>query len=197
MKQLLLAGLLLAYVAMFVHPNPDQEAVLKTEPIAIVNDVQLQTSTPDMGAYELGEDTSFQEISLQESLKIFEESGSAILFYAKAEGQESRMAAPVLDEAAKKLGVSVYYIDCGKPYEQADIDQLTQYISETFASSKTGAKTFYLPNVVAVKNGEITDWHTALVDGLILTGDEVSLPEDAHIKLLNAYIKTIQSAASK
>ena len=195
MKQLLLAGLLLAYAAMFVHPNPDQEQVLKTEPIEIVSNVQLDAIKPDMGAYGLGGDASFLEISLKESLKVFEDSGSAVLFFAKADGQESRLAAPVLDEAAKKLGVDVYYIDCAKPYEQADFDVLSQYISETFASSKTGSKTFYLPDVVAVKDGEITDWHVSLVDGLILTGDEIALPDEAHVKLLNAYIKTIRSAA--
>lgn len=195
MKQLILAGILLVYAAMFVNPNPDQEPEIKAEQITITSSVVLTTETADMSAYGLEEETNFEKISMKESLRFFNEKGSGILFYAKADGLESRLAAPVLNEAAKELGVHVYYIDCGENYDLADYNSLTPFINSTFVTSADGSSaTFYLPDVIAVKNGEITGYHVSLVNGLILSGNETALSEADRIALKNAYIETLSTA---
>lgn len=197
MKQLLLAGILLAYASMLVNPNPDQVSEIKAEQIVITNDVALVSSPADMSAYGLGSgnETCFEQITMSESLRMFSEDGSGILFYAKPDGQESRLAAPVLNEAAQEMGIHVYYVNCGEDYNLSDYNTLTGYISSTFAVSQNGTKTFFLPDVIAVKDGEITGYHVSLVDGLILTGTEESLPEDQRIRLKNSYIETLRTAA--
>lgn len=197
MKQLLLAGILLAYAAMLVNPNPDQVSEIKAEKITITNDISLTSETADMTAYGLAEgtETCFEQITMSESLRMFTEGGSGILFYAKSDGQESRLAAPVLNEAAQELGISVCYVDCGADYNLTDYNTLTGYVSSTFVTSSSGSKTFFLPDVIAVKDGQITGYHVSLVDGLILTGTETSLPDDQRVKLKNSYIETMETAA--
>ena len=108
---------------------------------------------------------------------------------------ESRLAAPVLNEAAGDLGINVYYIDCGENYDLADYNALTPFINSTFVTSQDGSSaTFYLPDVIAVKDGEVTGYHVSLVNGLILSGTETALSEADRIALKNAYIETLSTA---
>ena len=101
----------------------------------------------------------------------------------------------MLNEAAKELGVHVYYIDCNENYDLADYNSLTSYIKSTFVTSADGSSaTFYLPDVIAVKNGEITGYHVSLVNGLILSGNETELSEADRVALKNAYIETLSTA---
>ncbi len=190
MKKMILAMAVLAYAVLFFNPNQNQVAEVSTSPIQITETVSLTSETADMSDYGIEGSHQFLAITWEEALRLFDEGGSGILFFAKSDGTESVLAAGVVNEAAKELGVHVYYVDANQSVSQETYSALSSYVSETFVQDEAGNKTFYLPNLIAVKDGVITNYHVSL-----LTGIGAEMTDDQHTALKNEYITVMQSAA--
>lgn len=153
----------------------------KYEPVTITNPVELETLTPVLDGYEFLEDDEpvFREITLAESVRMFEEKGSGILYYGRVSCFWCQRMVPALNEAAKEMGVEVYYVDVDLPTSKEAYDALVTHIESIFEiNEKTGQGEFKVPEVIGVKNGEITDHHLSLVSSFdpdkqdVLTGEQ-------------------------
>ncbi|MBQ1382861.1 MAG: hypothetical protein IIY73_03000, partial [Solobacterium sp.] len=84
----------------------------KIEPIVIDSTVELHGEKADMGGYYWLEegDHPFIEISVAESIRLFEEGGSGMLYYGYVGCPFCERAVPELSKAALAAEVTVYYI---------------------------------------------------------------------------------------
>ncbi len=195
MKKLLTAALALIMVTACTGGKPSSETVDET--VTITNTVELESTESDMSGYvwlDTTEKNVFQTISLKDSVRIFKEGGSAILYYGKVDCPWCQRAVPLLSQAAIIRDVTVYYVDVSQKVEKADYDELVTYIESTFQLNN-GKPSFFVPEVIAVKNGQIVDSHVSLVESFTLTSDEDMLTEEQSAELLEIYKTMIKKAA--
>lgn len=171
----------------------------ETGKVTITNPVEINSEPAIMTVYEwIGEEIAdFEEITFAESLRMFTEKGSGILYYGYDDCPWCERAVPLLNEAALETGVTVYYIDVYGPFQPTkdQFDDLTYYIESTFLEDDEGSKSFFVPLIIGVKNGEITGSHVSLVKGFELE-DENSMMNDAQKKeLKDIYLDIIRKTA--
>lgn len=195
MKKLLLAFLCI-FVLATVKLKPLSE--MKVSSVTIQNPIQVTYGAVDMSVYGLDASQHvYREISVKEALRFFEEDGSGILFFAKPDGTNSMLAAQVLNEAAKELNVNVYYINTSGTFEKADYEKLQKDLTETFVSDATGKRSFAVPDAIAVHKGEIKAYHVALVDGVTVTSEGVTLTDVQRQELKDIYTDLIVQGADE
>ncbi|MBF1104465.1 MAG: hypothetical protein HXL54_02670, partial [Solobacterium sp.] len=114
----------------------------------------------------------FQLITLKESLRMFEEGGTGILYYGYDECAWCNRAVPELNEVAKELNLTIYYIDASAKVEKDDYKKLLEYIDPVLKVNSSGEKGFYVPAVIGVKNGKLVDYHVSLLDDFELSKDD-------------------------
>lgn len=150
--------------------------VLK-ETVTIENPVKLNIldEHPDMSGYMYLEDPepNFEEITIAETLRLFDEKGSAVIVLSSDRCPWCEVAIPVLNEVSKELGQVVYYVNAASPYnvssteEKAQmIDRLTKELDPVLEEEENGEKTLYIPLVVGIKDGVPVKGHVALVEGV-------------------------------
>lgn len=175
----------------------------------ITNPVDLVTTEADMSGYQWLYDTDppFVETSFQESIRMFTEKGSGILYYGRTNCPWCQRAVPVLDAVAKETGVTVYYIDAQKPLataadgsvdaarSQAVYQELLGYISSILETGEDGEPSFQIPEVIGVKNGEIVGHHLSLVDSFSLDSDDAQMNEEQTAELEDIYRQIIAATA--
>ena len=167
------------------------------KPVTITNPVELETMTPVLDGYEFLEDDdpAFTEITLAESVRMFEEKGSGILYYGRTGCFWCQRMFPVLNDAAKEMGITVYYVDVDLPTSKEAYDTLVTYIESIFeVNEKTGKGEFKVPEVIGVKNGEITGHHLSLVSGFDPDKQDM-LTEEQALELKNIYKDIIEATA--
>ncbi len=168
-----------------------------TETVTITNSVDFNTTKADMSGYKWLYDSepAFVEITLEESIRMFSEGGSGILYYGYSGCPWCERAVPILNSVAKELGVTIYYINVHAQTTMEAYNELVTYIEDIFeVDSTTGEKEFKVPEVIAVKNGEITDHHLALVDGFKIESDESQMDDSQKEELRTIYYNLIESA---
>ena len=169
----------------------------KTEPIVIDSTVELHGEKADMsGYYWLEEgDHPFIEVSVAESIRLFEEGGSGMLYYGYVGCPFCERAVPELSKAALAAGVTVYYIDVYNPVNTYDDYQiLFTYIDPVMVETDTG-KAFKVPLVIAVNDGEIVGSQLALVDGYRIESDDSQMSTAQKKELQNIYLDLFRKAA--
>ncbi len=162
----------------------------------ITNPVDVETSVPDMSGYTFlkDNDPSFLKISFQDALRMFAEGGTGILYYGSSGCPWCQRAVPVLDEAAEEQGIQVYYVDTGVyDFTQEEFDQLMKYTEVLLVTDSEGEKSFQIPQVIALKDGEIIGYHLALVDGFSIEDESSDLNEEQSEQLLAIYRQLILS----
>ncbi len=167
------------------------------ETVTITNSVEFNTTTADMSGYKWLYDSepAFIEMTLEESVRMFSEGGSGILYYGYAGCPWCERAVPILNEVAKDLGVTVYYINVHAQTTMEAYNELLTYITPILETDSNGEPEFKVPEVIGVKNGEITDHHLALVDGFKIEGDESQLDDSQKEEMENIYRTIIKSVA--
>ncbi|MBR2990585.1 MAG: glutaredoxin family protein [Solobacterium sp.] len=167
------------------------------EQITIESDVELHGEKADMSGYYWleDEDHPFIEISAQESIRLFTEEGSGILYYGYVGCPFCERAVPELSKAAKDSGVTVYYIDVYHPDNTYEIYQeLFKYIDPVLVDSDKG-KQFKVPLVIAVNHGEIVGSQLALVDGYQIESESSQMNKSQKKELRNIYLDLFRKAA--
>lgn len=167
------------------------------ETVTITNSVEFNTTTADMSGYKWLYDSepAFIEMTLEESVRMFSEGGSGILYYGYAGCPWCERAVPILNEVAKDLGVTVYYINVHAQTTMEAYNELLTYITPILETDSNGEPEFKVPEVIGVKNGEITDHHLALVDGFKIESDESQLDDSQKEEMENIYRTIIKSVA--
>ena len=150
----------------------------KTTEYTITNNVELHSTPADMSGYTLirGEAASYELVTLNEAMRLFEEGGSGILYLGHPDCEWCKRALPELNEVLKEMNLSCYYVDDTVSITQTDMDKLIKYTGDTLrVDAETREKVFYVPYVCGIKNGEITGAHISLVDDYELSdGDQMS-----------------------
>ena len=134
--------------------------------LTITNPIKLNSTKADMKGYKWirNDVADFQLITLKESLRMFEEGGTGILYYGYDECAWCNRAVPELNEVAKELNLTIYYVDASAKVEKDDYKKLLEYIDPVLKVNSSGEKGFYVPAVIGVKNGKLVDYHVSLLD---------------------------------
>lgn len=145
-----------------------------SDALTITNKVSLTSTKADMKGYKWirNDVADFQLISLKESLRMFEEGGTGILYYGYDECAWCNRAVPELNEVAKELNLTIYYVDASAKVEKDDYKKLLEYIDPVLKVNSSGEKGFYVPAVIGVKNGKLVDYHVSLLDDFELSKDD-------------------------
>ena len=166
-------------------------------PVKISSSVELVSVPADMSGYEMVEEeyADYRLVSMEESLRLFREKGTGIVYFGKDSCQYCQRALAELNKVALKTEVTIWYVDVSQYFSTETYEELMSYISEICPEDDDGNRTFYAPTVLAVKDGEITDAHVSLVSGFKLE-DESSLLSDSQKKKLQTYYKDIILSAA-
>ncbi len=190
--------------------EPVAEAVESAAPeitgtAVITNPVDIVTleDPADLSGYQwlYDDKPAFALITLQESIRMFSEKGSGILVYSSDTCPWCNRAIPVLNDVLKEYGVRAYYVDTNMPIapdkEQSKklYDELCSYIVSIFELDEDGEPTFQIPEVIAVKNGEIVGHHLSLVDSFVLADEESQMTDGEIEELKTIYRGLIEAAA--
>lgn len=211
--KLILAGVMsLTLAACKPNLNIDASATAEASSApeyTITNSVDLVTSEADMTGYQWLYDTDppFVETTFQESIRMFTEKGSGILYYGRTNCPWCQRAVPVLDEVAQETGVTIYYIDAQQPLATAadgSVDaaksqevyqELLSYISPILEKDEDGEPAFQIPEVIGVKNGEIVGHHLSLVDSFSLDSEDAQMNDEQVAELKDIYRRIIAATA--
>ena len=126
----------------------------------------------DITEYEFLEDDdpAFMEISFEDACKFFRNKWSGIIYFGHVGCPWCERAVTVLNEVAKKANVLVYYVDASKDVGKNDkesdklFEEMKGYISSSYREDENGELTFFVPNVIGVKNGKLVDFKSGLPD---------------------------------
>ena len=145
-----------------------------SDTLTITNKVSLTSTKVDMKGYKWirNDVADFQLITLKESLRMFEEGGTGILYYGYDECAWFNRSVPQLNEVAKELNLTIYYVDASAKVEKDDYKKLLEYIDPVLKVNSSGEKGFYVPAVIGVKNGKLVDYHVSLLDDFELSKDD-------------------------
>ena len=186
--------LVLTALLTLVSCGKQEQEVDKT--VTITNSVELNTYDADMSGYKWLYDSepAFTEITLEESIRIFKEEGSGILYYGYVGCPWCERAVPILNKVAKETGVTVYYINVHFQTTMEAYNELMTYISPILEKDSEGEPVFKVPEVIAVKDGEITDHHLALVEDFKIENDDSQMSDSQKKELEDIYLNLIRSA---
>lgn len=211
--KLILAGVMsLTLAACKPNLNIDASATAEASSApeyTITNSVDLVTSEADMTGYQWLYDTDppFVETTFQESIRMFTEKGSGILYYGRTNCPWCQRAVPVLDDVAQETGVTIYYIDASQPLATAadgSVDatksqevyqELLGYISPILEKDEDGKPAFQIPEVIGVKNGAIVGHHLSLVDSFSLDSEDAQMNDEQVAELKDIYRRIIAATA--
>ena len=153
---------------------------------------ETEGTKADMSKYLwlLDDDHAFLAMTMAQSNKAYEDGMTAILYYGYAGCDFCERAVPIINEAAKEIGVKVYYIDV---YEDArtdeEIDKMLANLDPALSheyDEYTGKlePVMYTPEVVVLHKGTIISHHTSLVDDFVLTkaSEQMSDTQKQHLK---------------
>lgn len=189
MKKQLLA--VLCIIMLFACGQKDESK------ITITNPIQLHGEKTDMSAYRWINDTNnaFIEISMAESIRMFSERGSGILVYGYPGCAFCERALPELNKAAKEHGVTVYYCNVYRPDVNASTFEQLRPLIEPIFDIVDGKPVFKVPEVIAIKNGEIVGHHLALLKEYKIEGEDSQMSEEQRKQLQDIYVDLFKAAA--
>ncbi|MBR4456755.1 MAG: hypothetical protein IKS32_11155 [Solobacterium sp.] len=185
-----------------LQPTPSPSAVTE---LNISNPVEINVlqETADMSGYQWlnDDDPAFYGISLQESIRFFREGGTGIIVYSADTCPFCNRAIPLLNETLKEFGLKGYYVDTNMMIasDQATsmklYNELCSYISQIFEKDEDGEPVFQIPEVIAVKNGEITGHHLSLLKSFTMTDKDAQLSDAQKEEMREIYRGLIRSLA--
>jgi uncharacterized protein YceK len=117
--------------------------------------------------------TSVKQISQKEVLELFE-SGSAVVLFAFPGSEWAQEFMPLLNEEALKHDVEVLYYNI-HDIRESETEEYKALYDEVFAFVETTEfdslryEEIYVPTIVKLENGTITDFHYGTVEGHVAT----------------------------
>lgn len=154
--------------------------------------MDLSIYTPDTSAYYFVEDDHglLKGLTFQEALKIYaSDSFTGVLFYGYPTCAFCNEALPTLIDVASANGQAFYYVNVhmdGYSITDDDLASFEDYAYAYYQDDGQGGKSFYVPTVFAIKDGQILDAHTGLLDDMTIDTSE-PLSAQAYEELFNIY----------
>lgn len=194
MKKIFIAiGFLLCLNGCAKTDTPENE-----NQVVINSKVTLESTTPDLSDYRwvnVDQAGVIEEINAYEAIRLFEEKGSAILYYGRANCPFCQRALPELYFTAKELGVIAYYVNVEGPEFTMDAYEATLPYIDSVLVEEGEEKAFYIPEVIGVKDGTIVGHHTALVSGYSIAGEDSQMDDKQKEELRSIYEEIIRAVA--
>ena len=123
-----------------------------------VNAVEVTTLPFDTAEYPFfkdGVDMAIEKISYEDTMRMLDEGGTSIVIFGYAGCGYCQRALPVLNDAALNKGVKAYYCDIvAEELSDEEFANLTTHL-ESILKVENGEPVMYVPEVIAIKNGEI------------------------------------------
>ena len=127
----------------------------------------VDSAKADMSSYEGFTDVDhvFEVISLDESFRFIDEEASAVIYYGFNTCPYCIEIVPTLNNIAKDLELTVYYVDLmANPIEDDQRAKFYELYDEYTIKDEAGESTFSVPQVSVIVNGEIKSTHIGAVD---------------------------------
>ncbi|MBW9212860.1 MULTISPECIES: hypothetical protein [Terrabacteria group] len=190
-------AVLLTMVLLVGCSNPYQEPKMDQK-IVVAYKLELKSNKADMSGYKWirGKTADFREVSTQEALRLINEKGTGILYFGYTDCQFCARAVPELNEAMKRTGVSVYYVDTTKA-NVLDINALLAKFAAILSETGDNTDGFYVPLVVAIRDGIPVAEHTTLLKNYEIKDEKAQMSEEQKKELQNIYINIFQKIAKK
>ncbi|MCI5773511.1 MAG: hypothetical protein MR210_03010 [Erysipelotrichaceae bacterium] len=189
MKKVFFALLALSILWGCSSKQPTSTAITPYE-----NSVKLATKPFDPSEYiffKEGSDIAIEKISFDDSLRMFAEKGTGIIIWGKVDCAYCQSALPVLNDAALSQGVPAYYVDIyGEEVNDEQINALMQHL-EPILKVVDGQPVMYVPEVVALKDGQIVGNHLSLVDSFNAS-QQYAMSDEQKMELQDIYIDLIK-----
>lgn len=195
---LMLAGCTAASSASSAVSSSAEEPEVQEEEGPVLNTKRL-----NMQGYRWLEDDdpAFMQISWQEAYRLFDEEGTAVLVYSYDTCPFCNRAIPVLNEVLKEKGMKAYYVDIYEPEmttltteEQFNVDlhKLYDYLDSVLTKEvnpNTGKlePAFYVPEVLAIKDGQIVKDHCSLTEDFKMEDENTQMTDEQRAELKGIY----------
>ncbi len=165
----------------------------------VINTIDLNYEIADMSGYDGFTETShsFRKITMHEALRLFDEGGSAIVYFGYTNCPWCIEAVPIMNEAALASELPIYYVDATDKngQEEGDLDKIKEHTAQYLSKDSDGELKFYVPVVFVIRNGESVDAHTSTLGKH--NAYERKLTEDEKQELYNIYIKMFERLLTK
>ncbi len=170
----------------------------ETEKLTITNDVELTAVKSNLSDYKwVGSEVGdFEETSLKETIRLFDEKGSAVVYYGYPGCQWCERALPELNKVVLKLGVPVYYVNASVSPAEEDYERIVECFGDALRmDEETGERAMYVPFVVGIKNGEVVGSHTSLLDSFTIENESSQMNDSQKQELQDIYTEIIEKVA--
>lgn len=134
----------------------------KKPTVEIESNYDIVSSTVDMSDYFGVNSTNhcFRLVTCQELFNTIDNKGSGVFYLGRSNCNCCQDVTKYLDEVARELNVTVYYIDVYNPQENLGSDKelqdkLKEYMYDICALDSDGEKAIYTPHLFQVINGEL------------------------------------------
>lgn len=170
--------------------NEEEQAQLST----IYQEMFLNIADQaDMSGYEGFTETkhAFVPLKMSEVPTMLDEKTSGIFYFGYATCPWCIEAVPIMNEVAKELELSIYYINKkASSSDEASTKQVEQRLTEILEKDEQGEPHLYVPEVVIVKDGKIVGHNLGTVDGH--DAHERKMSSEEQRKLKEIYKKLFQ-----
>lgn len=196
----LLAAILLMAGSTAVSASADSETA--SAPAAVTSSVSA-SERADMSGYKTltDEKHNFIDRSMEEVLSLFSNKGSAVVYFGYTQCPYCNEAVPVLNDAAKATNSQIWYVptrDKQKKMLITDSEkrrfvlQAKDYMKK---DEETGSHEFFVPFVIAIKDGKVVDGCIGTVERK--NADKNPLTAEQRELLQTTYQEIIQSSKTK
>lgn len=120
----------------------------------------------DMSAYEGFdvENNQFIEITMDDAIQKIETDASGIFYIGFPTCPWCIEAVPIMNEVAKEMDLHIYYINKkAETSNEENIAKMTTLLQDIVSENEEGVPTLYVPEVVVINEGEISDHHADTV----------------------------------
>lgn len=158
--------------------------------------LELKSSKADMSGYKYlrGKVADFKEVSASEALRLMDEKGTGVLYLGYDTCPFCVRAVPELNEAMKRSGVFVYYVNTTRMNE-VEANAFLAKFSEVLKANGDHSDGLYVPIVVSIKDGVPVAEQTSLVKGFVIENESSQLNETQKLALQTIYLNLFQRIA--
>lgn len=125
----------------------------------------------DMSSYEgfTDKENVFVKSDMEEAINIFKNKKSAILYFGFAKCPWCVEALPVMNDAAKALERSIYYVETrdlerNLLYTDEQKKEIVTYLYDYLDENDEGEKHLFVPFIVVVENGKVKSAHLGTIE---------------------------------
>ena len=189
MKKILVLLLSISMLTSCSNKNSIEDMVINPN-LTYLDDVKA--IDVDMSSYKGFDDKEhvYKKINFNESLRFIEEKASAVVFYGYSSCSYCVQVAPVLNEIAKEVGLTVYYVDVhAETIADNHLEEFMGYYGELIEKDQNGEPAFYVPQVSVIVNGEIKSTHIGVVDSFSGSGDITEKQKEELVNIFSENLK--------